>query len=162
MGQSGTQGLRGGPFDPHLPPERMIDASQTSETALIPLSSPYIAQQDGLGRSSGRLGSSDPELVARMVRTFARRQLSVSILDQAAALHLSAEFDDVLTDRRNRLRDQRDLVVSHLRNELPNRRCGCSRRPLPAQREKGIRSCRRCRWSRTGASSSLSSNSQPI
>lgn len=63
---------------------------------------------------------SDPELVARMVRTFARRQLSVSMLDQAAALHLFAEFDDILTERRTRLRDQRDLLVSHLRGELPN------------------------------------------
>nr|WP_296774549.1 PLP-dependent aminotransferase family protein [Rhodococcus sp. (in: high G+C Gram-positive bacteria)] len=62
---------------------------------------------------------SDRELVARMARTYARRQLSVSVLEQAVALHVLARYDDVLAARRTWLRGQRDLLVSHMRAELP-------------------------------------------
>lgn len=62
---------------------------------------------------------SDTELVARMARTYARRQLSVSILEQATALHLLERFDDILAARRQWLTSQRDLLVAHMRASLP-------------------------------------------
>ncbi|MDJ0395219.1 PLP-dependent aminotransferase family protein [Rhodococcus sp. G-MC3] len=62
---------------------------------------------------------SDRELVARMARTYAKRQLSVSILEQAVALHVLARYDDVLAARRTWLQGQRDLLVSHMRADLP-------------------------------------------
>ncbi|AYJ49291.1 MocR-like transcription factor YczR [Rhodococcus sp. P1Y] len=62
---------------------------------------------------------SDKELIARLARTYARRQLSVSILEQATAVHLLERFDAVLVARRQWLRGQRDILVSHVRAELP-------------------------------------------
>ncbi|WP_338892966.1 PLP-dependent aminotransferase family protein [Rhodococcus sovatensis] len=63
---------------------------------------------------------SDVELVSRMARTYARRQLSVSIFEQATAVHLLDSFDDILAARRTWLLGQRDLLVSHMRAELPD------------------------------------------
>lgn len=62
---------------------------------------------------------SDHELGARMARTYARRQLSVSMLEQATALHLLNRFDEVLAGRRRWLRSQRDVLVAGMRAELP-------------------------------------------
>ncbi|WP_245819930.1 aminotransferase-like domain-containing protein [Rhodococcoides yunnanense] len=63
---------------------------------------------------------SDPELIARMARTYARRQLSVSIVEQATAVRLLGVFEDVLAARRTWLRGQRDLLASHMAAELPS------------------------------------------
>lgn len=97
-----------GPYEPFGAP--------TPGTATISIGSLSKTVWGGL-----RIGwvRSDRELVSRMARTYARRQLSVSILEQATALHLLERFDDILVARRQWLKSQRDLLVSHMRAELP-------------------------------------------
>lgn len=103
----------------------VLDGSAMYEPFGVPAPSAGTIQIGSLSKSVWgglRVGwvRSDRELVARMARTYARRQLSVSLLEQAVALHVLGRFDQILDARRTWLRNQRDVLVSHMRAELPH------------------------------------------
>jgi DNA-binding transcriptional MocR family regulator len=61
----------------------------------------------------------DAALADRLGTAYARRQLSVGLLDQLAATVLVRDLDAVLTGRRAQLRAQRDLLLTALAERLP-------------------------------------------
>ena len=62
----------------------------------------------------------DAALADRLGLAYARRQLSVSLLDQLAATLLVRDLDAVLAGRREELRAQRDVLLSALSERLPD------------------------------------------
>jgi DNA-binding transcriptional MocR family regulator len=56
---------------------------------------------------------------AQMARIMARRQLSVSVLDQLAAVRLFAQHDRLVERRRRDLRAQRDVLAAEVDARLP-------------------------------------------
>lgn len=63
---------------------------------------------------------SDQQLISRMARVYNRRQLSVSMVEQATAVRLFAVFDDIVAERVAGLRERRDLLVSRVATQLPD------------------------------------------
>ncbi|MCZ2817519.1 MocR-like transcription factor YczR [Modestobacter sp. VKM Ac-2984] len=61
----------------------------------------------------------DAALAARLSAVLGRRQLSVGLLDQLAAITLVQDLDAVLTWRRDQLRTQRDALLDALAGRLP-------------------------------------------
>jgi DNA-binding transcriptional MocR family regulator len=68
-----------------------------------------------------RLGwlRAEPEVVQACARVLSRAQLALPVLEQLAACRLLEVADDALPAARDRLRAQRDALVSALRRELP-------------------------------------------
>ncbi|WP_369140830.1 MocR-like transcription factor YczR [Modestobacter versicolor] len=62
----------------------------------------------------------DAALADRLGTAYARRQLSVGLLDQLAATLLVRDLDAVLAGRRAELRVQRDVLLSALAEQLPD------------------------------------------
>ncbi|MBY4243912.1 PLP-dependent aminotransferase family protein, partial [Rhodococcus fascians] len=59
-------------------------------------------------------------LLARIAATYARRQLSTSILDQLAAVELMGKYDEVRRVRADISRVARDHTVALIRDRLPD------------------------------------------
>lgn len=56
---------------------------------------------------------------AQMAKIMARRQLSVSVLDQLAAVRLFAQHEGLVVRRRHELRGQRDALAAAVTERLP-------------------------------------------
>ena len=61
----------------------------------------------------------DAALAARLSSAFGRRQLTVGLVDQLAAVELVGDLDAVLAGRREQLRTQRDALLGALADRLP-------------------------------------------
>jgi DNA-binding transcriptional MocR family regulator len=61
----------------------------------------------------------DAALAARLGSAFGRRQLTVGLVDQLAAVELIGDLDAVLDGRREQLRTQRDALLTALADRLP-------------------------------------------
>ena len=61
----------------------------------------------------------DAALAARLSGVYGRRQLTVGLVDQLAAVELVDDLDAVLAHRRDQLRTQRDALLSALADRLP-------------------------------------------
>ncbi|MGY1632556.1 PLP-dependent aminotransferase family protein [Geodermatophilus sp. SYSU D01186] len=61
----------------------------------------------------------DPALAAQLGEALGRRQLSVGVVDQLAAAVLVRQLDDVLEQRREALRERREVLLTELARTLP-------------------------------------------
>ncbi|WP_082517929.1 MULTISPECIES: aminotransferase-like domain-containing protein [unclassified Rhodococcus (in: high G+C Gram-positive bacteria)] len=61
----------------------------------------------------------DPAHLSRVAATYARRQLSVSMMDQYTAIELMGEHDAVVAHRREQLRRSRDAAMAAVTRSLP-------------------------------------------
>ena len=62
----------------------------------------------------------DAALAGQLGEALGRRQLSVGLLDQLTATVLVGQLPEVLADRREQLRERRDLLIDELSRRLPD------------------------------------------
>ena len=93
------------PFGAATPDVATVTVGSTSKTVWGGLRVGWVRAEAGL--------------LARVSATYARRQLSVSIIDQLAAIELLGKYDEVRRVRAEASRTARDHTVALLRDHLP-------------------------------------------
>lgn len=105
--------------------ELVIDGSDSLEPFGVPVPESASVNIGGLSKTVWgglRIGwvRAEASRTAQMAKIMSRRQLTVSILDQLAALRLLAQYETIVAERCRGLREQRDVLAAEVTEHLPD------------------------------------------